>query len=134
MSKRRLYFTNVQVYFECKTALHNEDSWVVKTKEDNITPEKIGLYGIADIRRPENPRRWLRFKGLLVDYTRRQLSYNDDIFNACIGLFHFVYGDTGSRFIYGLPESDFFDALRWFSEQSTTRVPERADLILPTWS
>ena len=107
---------------------------MIKTKGDNKTPEKIGQFDEADFGKPESSQRWIRFKILLEDYTRRQLSYISDIFNACTGLFHSVYGETGSEFIYGLPEPDFFDALRWSSLQHTTRVPERADLILPTWS
>ncbi|KAL2197642.1 heterokaryon incompatibility protein-domain-containing protein [Corynascus similis CBS 632.67] len=119
--------------------LRNEDAWVMKTAGNNSPPQELD-----DHRRlpssPTAPPRpsppWPRFRDLLVDYTRRSLSYNNDIFNACTGLYQHVYGPTsqGNRLIFGLPESDFHDALRWESYRYTARAPEDDNVIIPSWS
>jgi hypothetical protein len=134
LSKRRLYFTKVQVYFECETALHNEDSWAMKQKDSNTTPEESESDGLIRFRQPNSPQGWARFRNLLENYTFRELSFNADIFNACTGIYNYVYGSTTKRFIFGLPESDFVHALRWYSYQHTARVPELQNFVLPSWS
>ncbi|KFA54503.1 hypothetical protein S40293_09964 [Stachybotrys chartarum IBT 40293] len=139
LSNRRLYFTNVQVYFECAESLRNEDAWVMKTAGNDSPPQELDDHGRLPSSptpptRPSPP--WPRFRDLLVDYTRRHLSYNNDIFNACTGLYQHVYGPAsqGNRLIFGLPERDFHDALRWGSYRYTARVPESDNVIIPSWS
>ena len=87
--------------------------------------------------RPQPPTPgWTRFQSLLIDYTARRLSHNNDIFNACTGLYHHVYGPSrrGNRLIFGLPEGDFHAALRWKSDSYTARAPESAVTVIPSWS
>ncbi|OCK78029.1 HET-domain-containing protein [Lepidopterella palustris CBS 459.81] len=135
LSARRLYFTNVQVYFECRTALRNEDAWVMMFGNSNNPPEKLDNFGrLPNEQCKRSSLRWPRFRDLLEDYTSRRLSYSSDIFNACTGIYHHVYGQQGSRFVFGLPENDFCDALRWHSYQYTPRVPENTDFVIPSWS
>jgi hypothetical protein len=135
LSSRRLYFTDVQVYFECKTALYNEDPWVLNS-DNGITPRESGSEGNIKFSQTESPNRWIRFRTLLEDYVSRDLSYNDDIFNACTGIYQSVYGSDAKRFLFGLPESNFIEALRWdvFRYDRAFRLPERKDFILPSWS
>lgn len=135
LSSRRLYFTDVQVYFECKTGLVNEDPWVLNSHND-LTPRESGSEGRIKFSQIESPNRWIRFRTLLEDYVSRDLSYNDDIFNACTGIYQSVYGSHAKRFIFGHPESNFIEALRWdvFRYDRALRLPEREGFILPSWS
>ena len=140
LSARRLYFTNVQVYFECAESLRNEDAWVVKPGSNNSPPVESDVDGNFRLLDPTllPPLRlspaWPRFRELLADYTGRYLSYNNDIFNACAGLHHHVYGLSrrGNRLIFGLPESNFHDALIWTPKSYTVRIPESVEVVIPS--
>jgi hypothetical protein len=98
-------------------------------------PEKLDQHGTIPTYFPEHSTLpWPRFRDLLEDYTNCHLSYNNDVFNACTGLYHFVYGARQKRLIFGTPEADFCDALRWYARWPTARVPEDPDFVLPSWS
>lgn len=126
----------MQVYFECKTELHNEDPWVMKAENDNKTPRESESEGRLKFIEPESPDRWARLRYLLEDYTERDLSFSDDVFNACTGIYQSVYGSNTGRFLFGLPELNFVEALRWdaLAYERTKRIPQRIDFVLPSWS
>ncbi|KAF2110561.1 heterokaryon incompatibility protein-domain-containing protein [Lophiotrema nucula] len=125
LSTRCLYFTQVQVYYECKAVLHNEDAWA-STFKRNTRPNVFK----SQLSEP-----WVPFRKLLEDFTRRDITFGHDIFNACTGSYRYIYGKKSKRFIFGLPEDDFCDALRWYSPGQKRRSYNFVyRFIIPSWS
>lgn len=123
-SRRRLYFTPAQVFFEC-------DEW---TCHEDHTAENYR--GSADrVSRDDRMRDFDTWTEHLEAYTRRILSHSSDIYNAFAGIQHTFIGDTDA-FFCGLPRGNFNEALLWTIRESDGGE-KRADcglVPLPSWS
>lgn len=77
---------------------------------------------------------WDDFKQQLEDYTKRDLSFQSDIFRAFSGIYKHIYGSVTD--IFGLPETDFDRALVWSPALSCKRrvLDSASNFIIPSWS
>lgn len=122
LSRRRLIFTEQEVFFEC-----NNNSRTEATTPTEIPPD-------VDIM--ISPPSGSIYTKHVQKYARRSLSYQNDVYNAFTGIFNSIYPEED--FIYGLPEKDFDEAILW---KDFTKPVESIGcqnsfevLRLPTWS
>ncbi|OCK77022.1 HET-domain-containing protein [Lepidopterella palustris CBS 459.81] len=128
-ARRRLHFTNIRAYFECRSSIFHEDEYNLETELNEFTSYGLFL-------EEESPR-FQTFARHLKNYSSRSLSYRSDTYNAFIGIAKLIYGPNYTdTFINGLPKVDFDRALRWYSNigKSTLSRLETPDIICPTWS
>jgi len=138
MSKRILFFTPQQVFFFCAAEPVSEDSvhydlnynkWY-KGNSDLMDPaallrdpyfsnwpwknfDEIKNRALLDERAFGDNQFPEAYKKLVRNYSRRSLTYTEDILNAISGIFRSVAIFRLHNFVYGLPESYFDWALLW---------------------
>ena len=137
LSSRKLYFTDTQLYFECSCAAFCEDgvregaSRLARCfpgsnlfhKDQNVQYLSID-YGITFVPRDSNVHTDIAFQSylnLVLEYTRREMKYPEDVLRAFQGVMTAFTRATGMEFIFGLPEPFFHDALLWIGNTSTSR-------------
>lgn len=129
-SKRALIFTEEQVYWECQAATWCEDSlW--KTTQDSTVyrpcfPE--------DCRRPW-PSGMTSFgrlyRNLVVEYSRRTLTYESDGLNAFEGILNALRREASQHFLWALPTSLLHSCLTWSCDD---RPIKRRETLCPVRS
>lgn len=128
-ARRRIHFTNVRAYFECRSSTFHEDAYNPETE-----PNEFTSYGLL---MEEESLGFQAFARHLKNYSSRSLSYQSDTYNAFIGITKLLYGSNDTdTFISGLPKVDFDRALRWYADVGKS-IPSRLespDIICPTWS
>ena len=82
LSRRRLFFTDEQIYFECQ-GLCREESFVDNKNRYFSTGERI----FSQMELGEQP--WQIFR-YLADYTERNLTYEQDYLNGFLGVFSYL--------------------------------------------
>lgn len=139
LSHRRLIFTNSQVYFQCKTTYFYEDAVCE-------IPGKARLINFPDIRSPymsvtqhdfDRVDGFPNFEDIVRSLTRRELTFDGDVLNACTGLLKVDQERRASRgestaLHFGLPVAIFSRALCWMSTTSDSPGRRRSDF--PSWS
>ncbi|PQE22829.1 Heterokaryon incompatibility protein [Rutstroemia sp. NJR-2017a BBW] len=154
-SKRMLIFRKKQVYWHCRSATWAEEK-VLEVKgippilasvekmisgvsylPRNLTEENIqSLETIGD-------KEYLLYTQHVRAYSSRQLSYASDALNAFAGVIRALSLLSKDEFIWGLPKSNFADALLWSvrdSQKNTClqNVFSRDGLVhqlpFPSWS
>lgn len=138
LARRRLFFTEDQVYFECHVESHMET-----LKQAVIHPE-IGAPSIIPSDMRLNRGKCPKFLRYLEEYSKRELTYPSDALNAFLGVLRSFETQKGLfRHYWGVPimpfcsgsESacaleGFLRGLCWSSSESkTTRRPQ-----FPSWS
>jgi hypothetical protein len=138
LSRRCLFFTQSQVYFECTTAQSSEVLGLNPLKSSALlTPEMTNAafrfeYATELDDRDETTGldRPLALYAYLVEaYKRRHLTYISDSLNAFKAITNELAARFESEFQYGLPVSEFWYALGWRQKQ-----PRRRDPSFPNWS
>jgi hypothetical protein len=115
LSRRVLYFSEFEVYFECQRS--------------------SAIEGLPYVRFSYSMRRFLslgHYYAALADYTRRNLSYAADVLNAVVGvgaLFGRLYK---TQMLFGVPERFLPQALLWEHDGPEERREETPDI--PSWS
>lgn len=164
LSRRRLVFTDDQAYFECSAMNCHEslqsdlDKLHVKDKSKFREMLQAGLFGREEgqkygrfdgtaVKRPAH--NFIRYQGMVQQYTDKQLTYETDSFNAFVGIARNAEQFRPAiRQIWGVPvrrsPSDkvtthaFVDGLAWnhLSTPSTdTLIPRRRTVFkCPSWS
>ncbi|KAA8911739.1 heterokaryon incompatibility protein-domain-containing protein [Sphaerosporella brunnea] len=148
LSRRRLLFTNEQVYFECQREIFSEDVIAESCKASGTYPAKYagrrtlqptGAAG-SEVRRMFYSR---DFMVAVEEYTRRRLTNISDIYNAMwaiITVFSQDYEDEplppDTGFLFGMPLSFLESAMLW---QPALEAPAHArrkvdGLVTPSWS
>ena len=126
LAKRCLYFTDVQLIFNCQSSFTYEDACY---PPDTVTVHDHGLH------KRFSKSRFQDFKAHLPKYTSRSLSYQSDVYNAMTGIMRALYGKS-CELIYGLPQEDFDRALLWVlidPDQSGFSL-NTSEIVCPTWS
>ena len=106
LSRRRLVFTESQVFFECQSMCHYEH---LKSISNATGPLKEGFRAFP---RPDITHRVTQVYEQLEKYYKRELSFSVDIINACVGIFY-AFGHSSKPAVlsathfYGIPI--FFD-------------------------
>jgi hypothetical protein len=109
-SRRCLYFTEHQVYFQCQSGTRRED----------VLNEYLGSPGAEN---PLERETWATdsayspvfniYADLVKIYTRKELSYQSDILNAFTGIISAMQERFGWRFLSALPVTSLDLALLW---------------------
>ncbi|KAG1903863.1 heterokaryon incompatibility protein-domain-containing protein [Suillus fuscotomentosus] len=139
LSRRRIYFTQQQVYFECRRDVFCEDI-VAESKgqefSNNFLQQSRGEYfPQAD---PFGSYMWA-----VKECTRRNLTVESDIIDALTGVTNalaigFSLGDPARVFHCGMMLTDLHQALLWQHDPHTPRarrsLPDGVGLPLPSWT
>ncbi|PVH72263.1 HET-domain-containing protein [Cadophora sp. DSE1049] len=144
LSRRCLYFTGHQVFFECQEHLCSEDRLTLPLKsEDNEERSrrlfrsdnliKSNLIEFGDPFASEEDRQLLRYSKIVEEYSRKQLSFSDDVLSAFAGIGTSLELLCNWTMVYGLPEQLLDRAILW--EQKKNTLPrEGYHSQFPTWS
>lgn len=139
LSRRRIYFTEQQVYFECRGDVFCED----------IVAESKGLQlSSSFIRIPRGeyfPQAdpFGTYMGAVNQCTRRNLTVESDVVDALTGVTNalaigFRLGDPARVFYCGMILTDLHRALLWQHNPHTPRarrlLPKGSSLPLPSWT
>ncbi|EXJ65765.1 uncharacterized protein A1O5_11006 [Cladophialophora psammophila CBS 110553] len=149
LSKRCMYFSRQQVFFQCKQTVWSEDRW-----EDAWACHTISYNEFASIQHGFGKLTLLNYSmsrdcrhseifddcyALLVqEYSMKNLSYDSDILNGFAGLCSFFLHRWRLKFICGSPlESSLFaSALLWYHPHMGIRRRNYDDdsNLFPSWS
>lgn len=125
LSKRRLYFTASQVFFECRQLLCFEDRFNVK----ECSPENPHL-----LTSPKDESRFGSYNRHVSEYSKRKLTNRSDVYLALLGILRALYNGPNA-FVYGLPRLDFDRALLWNIQlRNPKKHTETQGVVLPSWS
>lgn len=141
LSSRKLFFTNLEVWFACNDGLKREDVSVedsdldVPVRENHHHAPSTQLHG-------QNPD--FAFQAMddywthLEEYTKRSLTLKSDIYNAFTGILTALFGE--GKTVYGLPELYFDKALLWRLGRETSTccirdcTADKQQLLCPSWA
>lgn len=131
LSRRILYFTEDQVYFQCSCSVFCEDGvgenspiFARVYRASNLwnmgspytSDFRNGYHGSFHLKRAEyaDPREAVQdYQNRVEEYTRRDLTYHADILNAFKGIEAVMKRSMSTEFWYGLPEFQLDTALLW---------------------
>lgn len=148
LSRRLIFFTDTQVYFQCSVGIFCEDNcgedvmreahfcpasnlwnpgrpYVDQDAESFIDSMYIASYNTPPGRLISN------YAQHVDEYTSRNLSLSSDILNAFVGIQNAMQFSMSSRFLYGLPLRYIDKCLLWTSPSPRRR---RESIELPSWS
>lgn len=145
LSRRRLFFTELQLYFQCTCGVFCEDVvgegkspsafiypgtslWNICGLYNNLTEgQKSNGQGLSRSKF-ENPSAAFEYYSNVVErYTSREMSNQGDALAALEGVMSVLRTTMNTEFIHGLPESCLDEALLWHQ-----RGPHRRRMTLPT--
>lgn len=147
LSRRRIFFTDHQVYFHCNSVLCSENSpLVVEIYPEQYTTYDFGEFGIdkgyiqsnslipgrirAVARDSQNGMR--HFIDYLREYVRRRISFDEDAINAFGALLSRLRVDSFSGgFVQGIPRDGFIHVLQWTAIGAITK---RTKGGFPSWT
>jgi hypothetical protein len=150
LSERRLYLTAEEAFFVCR-----ESNWREGHQKDDGMPQPLGteisqIHGyhsdehfvrVPD-RKDSGPSNWESFISAVSVYTRKGLSYPEDVLYAFSGIYDRFAGidhaDPGIVATQGILLSSFPFSLFWYGVQDgTTKIGRRSDIRdmkLSSWS
>ncbi|OAL03163.1 HET-domain-containing protein [Phaeosphaeriaceae sp. SRC1lsM3a] len=123
-SKRLLYFTTEQVFFQCADAIWAEDAVLEPPDFQECSGNATGLLRLytnsVSNPRPAPPtstilEAFLQYHDLLQQYITRNLTRDTDILAAFAGILNSFESKLGTS-RYGLPELVFGAALLWYGD------------------
>lgn len=136
LSRRCLFFTEEQVYWECQCASWCEDiclevgpdiRWTVSEQpmffSNEVFPAGQRMLGKDSIR---------PFSDLVQEYTSRSLTFENDSYRAFAGLIRVLEQRTGARFWHGIPVPDFNRCLFWRNDVVGSTL--KSGRHFPSWS
>jgi hypothetical protein len=150
LSRRRIYFTNQQVYFECGRDVWCEDV-IAESKGRAGTFQPLKYTGGGGFTYLSAPPSWLRndyivdYMTAISQYTRRQLTVESDIVDAVTALtnaltkgFKLGGSDPRKAFLFGMSVVDLDHALLWQPEANTPHsrrlIDGKSRTLWPSWS
>jgi hypothetical protein len=128
LSSRKLIFTPDQTYFHCLHGQCTEDthcfdhSKLVSSRDHS----SLGLD-------TDNVSNWRVYKNVVAEYSSCELSFEDDMLNAFVGISSFLSKALflGCPFLMGIPLCSLEVGLLW---QPATRLRRRSGTNLPSWA
>jgi hypothetical protein len=157
LSRRVLYISNQQVYFQCNVSIRSEShprefkregsddkySWGLGQRIDDIrlrgSYEERVLNDLLDTGQGKRDH-WLSdlavYQKLVEEYSHRELTYPTDMLNAFSGFTAIFEECTGGRFVSGIPISVLSAALLWSGHFGTSagRKSWKGETLFPSWS
>ncbi|OHF02724.1 heterokaryon incompatibility protein [Colletotrichum orchidophilum] len=133
ISTRVLYFDNNTSYFRCQTERRLEHGTNVYANVQNwhnlLSPAPKDIpYPEGKERRESLHERW---KDLIVEYTRRQLTVANDKFSALSGLARAFSSALGDEYVAGLWQRDLVREMLW---QTVMQPSSPQEWRAPSWS
>lgn len=119
LSNRCLIFTQEQVYFSCNQVVFCEESYNEYGSPYlypfEPTGSELSLRVARQHAEPDDAseRFWIRYRAVVERFTRRELGYKGDVYDAFAGLQKALSDMSGERFLWGLPCSRLSAALAW---------------------
>ena len=145
LSKRLLVFTHGQVIWQCPSCHLCEDTAAIHKVDPPMLLHQVFFESRVLLQPPETtptaialdpltrPRAFTKFAAIIHDYTKRNFTFQGDILQAFQGFGGILQQQFGSRFLAGLPEAYFDQALLWMPFHSQIRRTD-ADHTFPSWS
>lgn len=145
LSKRLLVFTRGQVIWQCPSCHLCEDTEASHKVDPPMPLHQVCFNrpvlpllpetttSIIALNPLTRPRIFTIFAAIVHDYTKRNFTYEGDILQAFQGYGGVLQHQFGSRFLAGLPEAYFDQALLWMPFHSQSRR-EDVDNTFPSWS
>ena len=130
MSRRRLIFTDEQVWWQCPRA-----TWCEQSQFE--TQDALGFLVSGQRAEPSLRERYSKLRpkdyfDLVSKYAQRELSYPSDALNAFNGILSILTDYSNEQFFWGFASSSFERQLAWAGKvKARTTVPEEC---FPTWS
>lgn len=130
LSRRRLIFTDEQVWWQCPHA-----TWCEQSQLE--TQDAIGFLVSSQRVEPSLKKRYSKLRPkdyfeLVSKYAQRELSYSSDALNAFNGILSVLTDYSNERFFWGFANSSFERQLSWAGKvKARITVP---DECFPTWS
>ena len=151
LSRRLLYFTSHQVYFQCSCNICCEDTlgedqnpdefvhnstnlWNPKGRHANEPDTDYGELPLLRSRYTDEDEAIRAYSTFVSYYLRRELSFASDILNAFDGLLHMFEYSMSTGFIVGLPERWFDHAILWQLYGPGNRRTGNTVHDFPSWS
>jgi hypothetical protein len=130
LSRRLLYFTEAQAYFQCSCGICCEDTageihdptafvalstnlWNPKNVYSMASEDNYGQLSLVHTLYSDDETALRAYNNFVSRYLRRELSYAEDILNALNGLLRIFERSMKTKFLCGLPEKWFDHALLW---------------------
>jgi hypothetical protein len=129
LSRRCLYFTETQLFFECQEHLYSEDRFGKQTDTYPHASEPSGylinkmLLDLNDSQGNEEVGQLLRYSKLVEEYCHKKFTFFSDILNAFAGIEAAMEQLCGWMMVYGLPEQILDRAILWEPEGGATSRP-----------
>jgi hypothetical protein len=157
LSRRVLYISNQQVYFQCNVSIRSEShpmefkregfhekySWGLGQWIDDIrlrgSYEERVLNDLLDAGQSEKEH-WLSdiaiYQRLVEEYSHRELTFPTDMINAFSGFIAIFEECSGGSFVSGIPIPVFCAALLWSGQFGTAaaRRSWNGEALFPSWS
>ncbi|KAG0702241.1 hypothetical protein DFH29DRAFT_922230 [Suillus ampliporus] len=150
LSRRRIYFTGQQVYFECRRDIFCEDvvaeSKCLPSSGHPLRYKGVGNFTYFQKPMPVQMDRYVTgYMFAIRRYTRRNLTVESDIVDAFTALtntlakdFELGGGDPAKAFHYGMTLTDLDHALLWQHDPHTPRARRslagEGDPPWPSWA
>jgi hypothetical protein len=135
LSRRCIYFTNQQAYFQClhgvKAEIPAADHQVAYGAQQLLSNPLARMHRFEDKWKGEE---FAIYSHLVQEYTRRQLSYDSDILNAFSGVAGALTKYGSGEFHYGIPRRAFALALLWYPTAQLKRRYVDKKPFLPSWA
>ncbi|KAH0534035.1 hypothetical protein FGG08_007360 [Glutinoglossum americanum] len=136
-SKRLMIFAKDRLFFQCQTYARGEVS--PQTDMEPWRPlERLALGNL-----PAEIEPFDRFWSYIQEYSKRRLTYAEDIFNAFAAAFNRFAAEEGYDFCWGLPTHLFRLGLLWkasgywdgeYKRALTRRIAKINGVPIPSWS
>ncbi|KAI3332232.1 HET-domain-containing protein [Xylariaceae sp. AK1471] len=124
LSRRKLIFLGSMVHYQCM-----EGSWSEDREELQISSEI--RFGVPSPTKANQ--NFLSFAGILQRYCTRQATYQHDIVNAVISVYHKIVGRTHGGHIFGIPAVAFDWFMCFYTWDTGVDYLERRE-SLPSWA
>jgi hypothetical protein len=141
LSRRCLYFLDEQLYFQCRTELWCEEPPLLASFTPQPLDVSLSIMALApiwaeNVRQQNWDRAFLFYSSIITEYSRKNLTYPEDVLDAFSGVLSSLEGYSGWSFLQGLPEQLFDWALLWLPVGTIEprRSMREGRLEFPTWS
>ncbi|KAH8663435.1 heterokaryon incompatibility protein-domain-containing protein [Tricladium varicosporioides] len=130
LSRRLLIFSASQVFFRCKIGFFSEDT-IMEGRDSIVSMSRFEYSGRSDsdFQLSEHLPPIHRYGKLLIDYTSRQLGFENDALVALSGVLGTL--SHAYTFFWGLPHQNLLETLHWHSPSGDMTQRRMA---FPSWS
>jgi Heterokaryon incompatibility protein (HET) len=141
LSRRCLYFSEEQAYFQCQALGCCEDRTQPLLSEDSDLVHPFASLHLfkKTVEEGSSLAAFRYYARFVVDYSRKQLSYQADIINAFSGLTQVLQSSSKWIFIAGIPLSVINYALLWVPSKKDAKLQpavasSQSNYTFPSWS